>query len=185
MVDVYTQCPVLTGPTLTLRLTCMEDAEDLLLVYGDPGNTPFFNSDNCHGDTFYYPTPERMCQAIQFWLDSYRWKYFVRWSILERQQAIGTVECFHRVANDALTDCALLRIDLRRDRDTPHINGEILDIFLPRLKELFGSSITAVKAPPFTLARIEALRARGFAPASQPLIGHDGVCCGDYWQKAL
>ena len=27
-------------------------------VYGDKNALPFFNSDNCHGDNFYYPDEE-------------------------------------------------------------------------------------------------------------------------------
>ena len=60
MSDVYTRCPTLTDPILTLRPIAPEDAEALLAVYGDETRTPFFNGDNCHGDNFHYPTLERM-----------------------------------------------------------------------------------------------------------------------------
>ena len=42
MTDVYERCPILTGSTLTLRLVTMDDAEDLLQVYGDERSVPFF-----------------------------------------------------------------------------------------------------------------------------------------------
>ena len=113
MPDVYTHCPTLTGLTLTLRPVAMEDAEALLRVYGDETRIPFFNSDNCHGDNFHYATLERMRQAIRFWLDSYAHRYFVRWTVTAAGTPVGTVECFHRVAEDAYGGCALLRIDLR------------------------------------------------------------------------
>ena len=38
------------------------DAADLLEVYGDKNALPFFNSDNCDGDNFYYPTLERVAE---------------------------------------------------------------------------------------------------------------------------
>ena len=37
-----------------------EDCAGLTGVYGDTDALPFFNGDNCNGDTFYYPTEERM-----------------------------------------------------------------------------------------------------------------------------
>lgn len=185
MSDIYESCPVLTGPTLTLRLIAAEDAQDLLAVYGDERSVPHFNSDNCHGDTFHYPTLERMQQAVKFWMDSYAWRYFVRWSILEEGRAIGTIECFHRDSQDVLDDCGLLRIDLRRDRDTAGVNGELLDILLPRLPELFHCTQAVIKAPPIARARIDALQARGFFPAEVPLTGDGGIQYGDYWRKPL
>ena len=47
------------------------DAADLLEVYGDKNALPFFNSDNCDGDNFYYPPLERVAEAIRFWQWSY------------------------------------------------------------------------------------------------------------------
>ncbi|MGN1019576.1 MAG: GNAT family N-acetyltransferase [Aristaeellaceae bacterium] len=185
MSDVYAHCPTLTGPTLTLRPVAPADADALLLVYGDESRVPFFNSDNCHGDNFHYPTLARMQQAIRFWLDSYAHGYFVRWAVVADGTAIGTLECFHRVAEDAYGGCALLRIDLRADVETAGVNGECLDLLLPRLRELFHADRAAIKAPPVAAERIAALQARGFEPGDAPLIGHDGTRYGDYWVRTL
>ncbi|MGN0778764.1 MAG: GNAT family N-acetyltransferase [Aristaeellaceae bacterium] len=185
MPDVYAHCPTLTSPTLTLRPVTMADAAALMSVYGDETRLPFFNSDNCHGDHFHYPTLARMQQAVQFWLDSYAQGYFVRWAMVAAGGPIGTVECFHRVAEDAYGGCALLRIDLRGDMETPDINGACLDLLLPCLKELFHADRVAIKAPPVAQARREALRMRGFLPGDAPLIGHDGTRYGDYWVRGL
>ena len=38
--------------------------KDILKIYSDKNALPFFNSDNCHGDNFYYPTKEKMDSAI-------------------------------------------------------------------------------------------------------------------------
>ena len=185
MPDVYTHCPTLTGSALTLRPVVPEDAEALLAVYRDETRIPFFNSDNCHGDNFHCPTPERMQQAVRFWLDSYAHGYFVRWAVVAAGTPIGTVECFHRVAADAYGGCALLRIDLRADMENAAVNGECLDLLLPHLKALFHAGRAAIKAPPVAEERIAAQKARGFVPGDAPLIGHDGTCYGDYWVRAL
>ena len=182
MCDIYRFCPPLDGPGLTLRFIAMEDAEALLQVYGDRENVPSFNSDNCTGD-FYMPLLEDMRRCLDFWLKSYAWKQFVRWSIVEKGCVIGTVECFYRGPSDALGDSALLRIDLRRDRDTLEVNGEILDLLLPRLKSYFGGRMTAIKAPACVPGRIAALRARGFIRSEEPLIGHAGTQYFDYWTR--
>lgn len=185
MPHVYESCPTFTSGTLMLRLIAPGDTEDLLQVYSDPGNVPYFNGDNCHGDTFYYPTMERMQQAVDFWVYSYQHGYFVRWSVVERQTVIGTVECFYRGPSDDLGDSALLRIDLRRDRDTPRINGAILDMLLPQLKSLFGGHIAVIKAPAIAASRIAALTERGFTLSGEKLVGEGGETYGDYWIRAL
>ena len=55
---------ILNNERFILRLFQDEDCNDLLKVYSDKNALPFFNSDNCDGDNFYYATEERM-KAIQ------------------------------------------------------------------------------------------------------------------------
>ncbi len=74
----YEKCPEFENENFLLRMVHAEDLEDLLKVYSDKKAVPFFNSDNCHGDTFYYDTKEKMKKAIDFWFYSYEQKYFVR-----------------------------------------------------------------------------------------------------------
>ena len=64
---VYEKCNVLENENYLLRLVEAEDCEDLLKVYSDKNALPFFNSDNCDGDNFYYATKERMAEAFGFW----------------------------------------------------------------------------------------------------------------------
>ena len=108
--DVYTECPILENDVITLRRTNMEDAEELLKCYSDEKAVPLFNSDNCHGDNFFYPTIEKMNQAIEFWEFSYKNKYFVRWTIIlnSTNEKIGTIEMFNRDGENGV-----LRIDLQ------------------------------------------------------------------------
>jgi len=67
MKDVYAECPTFENDRFLLRLISKNDTGALLPVYSDPAAVPLFNSDNCHGDDFYYRTPERMQQAVAFW----------------------------------------------------------------------------------------------------------------------
>lgn len=182
MPDVYEACPVLTTPHFTLRLVEKADAPALLAVYSDERAVPFFNGDNCHGDDFHYTTMERMDQAIDFWLYSYCQRYFVRWTILdEAQTPVGTVEIFRRVAQDAFTDCALLRLDLRCDMENCENLSELLAELTPRACELFDCAMVATKAREVASARREALRKQGYVLSDAPLVGEGGVEYLDYW----
>ena len=66
------------------------------MIWEDKAALPFFNSDNCLGDNFYYPTKEKMDSVIDFWINSYMEKYFVRWAIIDKStsKAVGTIEMF-------------------------------------------------------------------------------------------
>ncbi len=112
MNDVYEKCPDIETDKVLLRFACKEDAGHLLKIYSDKNALPFFNSDNCHGDNFYYPTKEKMDSAIDFWLDSYFKKWFVRWVIVDKAftNIIGSVELFHRSADDDFNGVGVLRI---------------------------------------------------------------------------
>lgn len=59
MQDVYKECPIIQNDRFLLRLVSENDVNDLLKVYGDKKALPYFNSDNCHGDNFYYPTKKK------------------------------------------------------------------------------------------------------------------------------
>lgn len=64
---IYDEFPTSESDDFLLRPVEKEDSTDLLAVYSDKNALPFFNSDNCDGDIFYYPTIERMNDAILFW----------------------------------------------------------------------------------------------------------------------
>ena len=106
MTGVYKECPSFENDKYLIRFVDAKDADDLLEVYSDKNALPFFNSDNCDGDNFYYPTKEKMLSAIDFWLRSYETKWFVRWTVIDKtiSKAIGTIEMFHRKADDQNID---------------------------------------------------------------------------------
>lgn len=184
--NVYEHCPEVLGDRFLLRLVEREDCGDLLKVYSDMAAVPLFNSDNCHGDDFCYPTFERMKQAIDFWLWSYEQRFFVRWSIVDREAgcAIGTIELFHRDSEDSYNGCAVLRLDLRSDYEGEAEIADILCLVVPRTYEWFSTDRIITKAKPMACARIEALKQMGFVPSDAPLVGHDGTKYGDYWGRA-
>lgn len=183
MADVYQECPQFENQQYKLRFVSLDDSSDLLKVYSDKKSLQLFNSDNCGGDDFYYSTEERMKEAIEYWQFEYGRKGFVRWSILDKyeNEVIGTIELFHRVANDYFTECALLRLDIRSDYEKTQEIEAILSLILTPAFELFHCNKVATKAIPEAVERIHALRNRGFLPVEEKLVGHDGTEYGSYF----
>lgn len=181
--NVYEKCPVLENNNFLLRFVKETDASDLLSVYADEKAVPFFNSDNCNGDDFHYTTLERMKQAIEFWLFSYKERYFVRWSVVNKKTdtAVGTIELFNRRADDYFNSCGILRLDLHSDYEKTDIILDILGIIIPPAYELFECGMIASKAVPAAKKRITAFERYGFVHTDEKLIGHDGTAYGDYF----
>lgn len=183
MNDIYETCPVLEDHQYTLRFVKGSDAADLLKVYSDRKAVQFFNSDNCHGENFYYQTLEKMQNAIKYWIFEYERKGFVRWSILDknRNEAIGTIELFNRKSEDDFNDCGILRLDLRSNYETQDCIFNILTIITLPAFSLFNCSIIATKAIPDAIERISALKKIGFVKSEKQLIGNDGTAYSHYW----
>ncbi len=181
--DVYKSCPTFENEHFLLRYVSENDCLDLLKAYSDKKAVPLFNSDNCGGDDFYYATEERMLEAIRYWFFEYERKGFVRWSIVDKttQQAIGTIELFHRKSKDYFTKCGLLRLDLRSDYE---VENKIISILSPILKptfKLFHCNKIATKAVPEAKERISALKELGFNLSKEKLIGHDKTEYDNYY----
>ena len=96
--NIYETCPTLESEKFIIRLFKDDDCDDLLKVYSDKNALPFFNSDNCDGDNFYYSTKERMTDAIGFWHMSYENGWFVRLSICCTQKEITENTYYIRVS---------------------------------------------------------------------------------------
>lgn len=180
MKDIYAECPIYKKKLITLRQTNMEDTQDLLRCYSDKRAVPFFNSDNCHGDNFYYTTIERMKQAIDFWDFSYKNKYFVRWTIIlnATNEKIGTVEMFHRIADDEFNHYGVLRIDLQSKCEVQPIINEILEIVDDNFYASFDLEVILTKAIPDATERVTSLLERGFQPLGRKFMIYD-----DYFVK--
>ena len=181
--SVYDVCPVLKSEHFTLRLVEREDAPGLLRVYSDEETVKLCNSDNCHYGTFRLDSLEDTLRCIDAWRNEYGLGYFVRWTILAEEEAVGTVELFHREAQDAFNHHGLLRLDLRSDYETLPVLKELLGLLHRHAYELFDCPILATKAPEFAEVRRQALRACGYMLSESKLIGHDGTEYGDYWVR--
>jgi len=186
--NIYNVIPVIENENFILRAIDAErDLNNLFAVYSDEKAVPLFNSDNCHGDNFYYTTPERMKEAIDFWNIEYQKKYYVRMAAEDKatHTAIGTIELFNRRSDDYYNNCGLLRLDLRSDYETEAAVISILDIIVPRAKELFSCDFIATKAVPAAEKRISALKKYGFRLSEHYLIGNDGKKYGSYYVMNL
>ncbi|MBE5963166.1 MAG: GNAT family N-acetyltransferase [Lachnospiraceae bacterium] len=185
MADVYEKCSVIENECWELRLVTEEDAKDLVKVYRDKNALPFFNSDNCHGDNFYYRTEEQMHDVIKGWLWEYARKGFVRFAIIEKRsgEAIGTVELFNRVSEDSFNGYGILRLDVRSDYEREDVLSPILSLITEPAYTLFSCTMIATKAAIYAVERVEALKKAGFEKTDQCLVGHDGTTYRDYWVR--
>lgn len=175
MTNIYEKCSTYKGRVITLRQTSMEDAEELLKCYSDEKSVPFFNSDNCNGDDFHYTTTERIKQAIDFWNFSYKNKYFVRWTVIlnNTNEKAGTIEMFHRIADDEFNHYGLLRIDLQSKCETQEVISDILDIANDNFYEVFDVEAILIKAIPDADERITSLAKNGYKALNRKFIIYD------------
>lgn len=182
--DIYRECQVLENERFLLRLISKEDTAALLKVYSDEKAVPFFNSDNCDGDDFYYTTMERMEQAVDFWIYAYENRWFVRWSIIDKvtKEAVGTIEAFHRASDDCYDGYGLFRIDLRSDYEKKEVFDDLIQLLEPNMYDWFTCEKCMTKGVPAAEGRVRALQEYGFTKAEIPMIGsNDRKEYGDYW----
>jgi len=181
--NIYETCPVLESEKFIIRLFQDADCDDLLKVYSDKNALPFFNSDNCDGDNFYYSTKERMTDAIGFWHMSYDNGWFVRMSIVDKlvKSVIGTVELCVRVSEDEFNNMGILRVDVRSDYEQDEVLYDIFGLVTPRLEEMLGCKGVLTKAPIYAVERIKSIQRVGFKKSEYFLIGKNGYAYDGYW----
>ena len=185
MSQVYEICPTFENSKYLLRFAEREDVPDLLEVYSDKNALPFFNSDNCHGDNFYYPTLEAMDKAMDFWLMSYKERYFVRWTIIDKDisKAIGTIEMFHRQSDDDFDNAAVIRLDVRSDYEKCDELSNILGLIIPPAYDMFDCNEIISKVPIYAIERMKAFKNSGFEKSDSYMIGsNDHYAYKDYWK---
>ena len=184
--DIYGSCPALESEKFTFRLLRDEDCGDLLKVYSDKSALPFFNSDNCNGDNFYYATKERMSEAVGFWKTAYDNGWFVRLSIVDKSSSsvIGTIELCLRVSEDDFNKMGILRVDVGSDYEKEDFLYDIFSFFAPRLEEMLGCRGVLTKAPIYAVERISAIQKAGFVKSEHLLIGGNGYAYDGYWTYA-
>lgn len=177
--NIYEECPTYKKELITLRKTNKEDLEELLKCYSDEKALPLFNSDNCHGDKFDYNTIEKMSQAIEFWENSYNNGYFVRWTVIlnATNEKIGTIEMFHREADDEFNHYGILRIDLQSKYEMQPIIEDILAVSNEYFYEVFDVKAILTKAIPKAEERIHALNKMGYKPVLKKVMTYDDYYC--------
>ena len=181
--NIYETCPVLENEKFIIRLFQDDDCDDLVKVYSDKNALPFFNSDNCDGDNFYYSTKERMAEAISFWHLSYENGWFVRLSIIDKviSSVIGTVELCLRVSEDEFNNMGILRVDVRSDYEKEDALCNIFLLITPAIENMLGCKGVLTKAPIYAVERIKAIQKVGFTKSEHMLIGKTGYAYDGYW----
>lgn len=182
--NVYETCPSYESERYLVRPLIESDLDDLFEIYSDKSALPYFNSDNCDGDNFYYPTKERMGEAVKFWLDAYKNGWFVRFTVVDKstKKAVGTIEMFRREATDAFNNCGVLRLDVRSDCERADILYGIISVIVPPSFEQFGCDKIITKAPNYAVERIAAVEKFGFKKSKNLMVGtNDGYAYNGYW----
>lgn len=167
----------------SLRDLQLDDWKELIVVYKDAMCIPFFNSDNCRGDIFYYSTEERMKKAIRFWMESASKGHFVRKVIVDNSnnRAIGTIEYFVRQNEPNYNDAILLRVDVHHYYEQKKALVKIFRIAMKEAYSAFGRLPLLTKGWDYAVERKEALSFLGFKECSEPLIGHENESFQHYW----
>ena len=183
--NVYESIPTMEKGEIRLRPVTAEDEAALLRVYGDPLALPFFNSDNCHGDIFYYDTPEKMRRAMDFWRTSWEQGWFVRWAIALRSEVIGTVELCRREESpdDPYSGMGILRVDVGSAWEKSDVLAAVMDALLPDAYALLNCRTLMTKAAPYAVARVATLTECGFVRSDKPVMGHHGERFEYYWVR--
>ncbi|MCM1236413.1 MAG: N-acetyltransferase [Ruminococcus flavefaciens] len=185
--DIYKACPILESENFLVRLFKKEDCDDLLKVYSDKNALPFFNSDNCDGDNFYYATKKRMEEALDFWKISYENGWFARLSIVDKESSsvIGTIELCLRVSEDAFNNMGILRIDVRSDYEKEDVLFDLISLMMPHLSEMLGCNGVLTKVPIYAVERMKAVQKAGFTKSEHFLVGKNGYAYDGYWTNQI
>ena len=162
--DPYVQCPEYESGNFKLRLICIDDAEDLVLCYGDPEAWRIFNSDNCTGD-FHMSTVETMNSCILAWLDAYKNRGFIRYAIIDRNtgKAIGTMEIFGGPNGGKRSDFGVLRIDVSSGYEKEAPLSELINMADAFFYDV-NTEMFVTKSIPEASGRINALVKNGYVP---------------------
>jgi RimJ/RimL family protein N-acetyltransferase len=161
--DPYANCPQFNTEHFHLRQVCMEDAEELLCFYGDLSEWMFFGNDM--SDSIFssrHATIEEMRKCIAVWLDEYRNKYYIRFSVIDKatKKAIGTIEVF----DNAGKDDSYLHIDLSAPYETQSYILELLMLADKELFKIFNIKNLLIQAVPSAKERFAALQEYGYQP---------------------
>ena len=151
--DPYSKCPEYESKNFRLRLVSMDDAEDLLECYKKP------TINVCTYDRS-LQTLDEMRDFIGFWLEQYKFRSFIRFSIMDKQinKAVGTVEVF---------DSGILPIDVTFDVASKYENEECLSELI-KISDSFFCDFKCrqivTTAVPGAICRINVLTQNEYVP---------------------
>ncbi len=154
--DPYVQCPVVETPHFVLRLVRQEDSDSLLACYHDQNAVALMNDDNCDFG-FYMESREKMVNTVDYWLNHYHWRSFVRFAIVDKDtcKAVGTIEGFGG-------EVGVLRLDIAGSYERKEYLSELLAFAKEHFREYFGNEILVTKAVPQACQRRIALEETGW-----------------------
>lgn len=145
--DAFMVCPIYETEHFRIKQLEIDDVDDLFFCYSDPEAARYFNGDCC-GDDFYYTDKEKFRECVEYWLNRYELKDFVRWSIQdkERDQLVGTIEVCPslKYAVDGRR-MGILRIDLKSEYERLDVLKELMDILLANIYEDFEVASVIMK----------------------------------------
>ena len=161
--DPYANCPQFDTEHFHLRQVRVEDAAELLCFYGNLSEWMFFG--NAMSNSIFasrHATIDEMRKCIEVWLDEYRNKYYIRFSVIDKatKKAIGTIEVF----DNAGKDDSYLHIDLSAPYENQSYIAELLTLADKELFKIFNINNLLIQAIPAAKERIAALQAYGYQP---------------------
>jgi len=171
-VNPYEKCPVYETEHFHLRLVKLKDAADLLECYKHPTSAVQGSAANCYVGPGGYGSQKKrdMRKFIRMWLDEYRNREFVRWSVIGRQSglAVGSIEMF--CDPSLLPGCrgGVLRIDLIAFYETELYVAELLRLVVDEFYTLFDADVITTNGHPEAEIRLRAIAAAGFVPIEWP-----------------
>ena len=185
--NIYESCSTFENERFLLRPVKKDDLADLFEIYSDKLALPFFNSDNCGGDNFYYATQEKMEEVLKFWNWSYECRIFARLSIVDKasQKVVGTIELCLRTSDDEFNGVGILRVDLRSDYEREDVLYSVIMLITPHISELLECDCVIMKVPLYAVERTKAANKAGFSKTDRLLVGHDGYAYNGYWTMKL
>lgn len=171
--DPYAKCPVFETEHFQIRQVREEDAEELLACYTDMSTWVFYSTDMFKKIfASRYPTLDEMKACIRFWLDEYKNKVYIRFSVVDKTtgKAIGTIELFDKVGGDknqmleVVRRGAVLHIDLAPPYETQRYISELLTLADSQFFVLFGVKYLLTRVIPTAEERLTALRSARYEP---------------------
>jgi len=163
--DPYARCPEFETEHMKFRQVREEDAEELLhAFYGDLSEWMFYGQEMTNRIfASRHATVDEMRRCISVWLDEYRNKYYIRFSVIDKttKKAIGTIEVFN---NAGSKDDSYLHIDLSAPYETQQFISELLALADKELFKIFNIKNLLIQAVPAAKERIAALQTYGYRP---------------------